>query len=581
MEPSRPIRDLYAILTELDGKPYQSYRQLLHQSFYHDRYLIRFTHVQGSPGAFPASVCHLMVRKHELRLPERSLSTIPRKRATADYVLRAFSSGVDTHACQNRGVQGSGSFQPPVLPPQVLERNLVRFTHHQVSIAFHISLPGSHENRVLGEAAIPMFDAELAGIVDTLITSIAPGARLENHCQVVEDMLTLQRMLERLGLVAFVGDGAFLPRQSGVSQAPLDQGAVAFHAPEAMAVEVDLPNAGPARGLGIRPGVNAVIGAAFHGKSTLLQALAMGIYPHIPGDGRERVVTHPDAMVICAEEGRAVNGLDISGFVHNLPDGSDAHKFQTQNASGSTSEAAAVIEAVLAGAKLLIIDEDASAANFLIKDHHMRRLLPEDTVTPLFDRVRELYQQWGVSTLMAIGGNSAHLGAAHHVLAMRNYRPCCMSDQVKQLGLPEPDQPDLPLKMEDMRRILADNFDPAYTSSRLGKTIAVRIKPLRLQEKILEYGNQMLDLTALPALVDPHQMAAIGYALLLAREYIKEASLSPSELARLLSKRIEKEGLDILMPAQSGFLPLAHTRRLELAAGINRLRHLNIDIEES
>ncbi len=573
-----PMNALGPFLEALDGQPFQEYRKLLNQAFYHRTFVFRLVHVQGSPGAFPASVGHLILKKTGLALPDGCLSNRARRLATADYLMRAFKAGIDTHARQNRGVQGSGSFQPMALPPQVLERNTVRFDPVDVRIAFHISLPASKDNRILGRQALGMLTREMPAIVQALKASISRSAQLKAHCDVIEDWVAMQSRLPRYGLIAFIGDGAILPRQSGVCQAPLKEGAVAFQAPDQLAVEVEFPNAGRMRGLGIRPGVNVLIGGGFHGKSTLLNALAMGVYPHIPEDGRQRVVTHPDAALICAEEGRAVNGLDISGFIDNLPGHSDAKRFRTQNASGSTSEAASIIEAVLAGAKLLLIDEDSSASNFLIKDHNMRKLIPEDPITPLFDRVRELYDRYDVSTLIVAGGSSEYLGVAQHVIAMRGYLPVCMTEQARRLQLPQPTKPVQPLEISDRRRLLTGNFDPTYHARRLDKTIAVRIKPLRLQEKILEYGNAQLDLTKLIALVDPQQVRALGYALLLARKQFKDRPLSPSNLAAALHDRIEAEGLEILAGKDNRPVFLARPRRLELAGAINRLRNLRVAI---
>ncbi len=573
------MSELCALLDRLDGLAYPNYQDLRNRTFCLPAGFLRFVHIQASPGAFPASVCHLTLEMTGLALDHRCLSNPSRTMASEDYLLRAFTGGIAAHARQNRGAQGSGSFQPLFLPPQVLKRNVVRLNRTRLRIAFHISLPGSHDNTILGHQAARMFTKEMPAIVDA-VTAAAGGQTIRRHCDVVEDMLHLQGRLTQLGLVAFVGDGAILPRQSGVSQAPLNKGATAFRAPDPMAIWVELPNAGRLRGLGIRPGVNVMIGGGFHGKSTLLHALAMGVYPHIPGDGRERVATHPDALFICAEEGRAVNGLDISGFIDNLPGNVDACRFRTNNASGSTSQAAAIIEAVLAGAKLLLIDEDSSATNFLIKDRNMRRLVPEDTITPLFDRVRELYHRFGVSTLIVIGGSSDYLGVAEHVLAMRHYLPEDVTDQLHHLALPKPRPPAKPLAMRDSRRVTAGNFDPSYRVHRLDKTLPIRIKPLRLQENILEYGDEQLDLTRLMALVDPHQMVAVGYALLMAREEIEKRPMSPTQIAETVHQRIEREGLDSLFPGQSKPLFLARPRRLELAGAINRLRSLTVDIVE-
>jgi predicted ABC-class ATPase len=574
----RSIGDLVALLEKLEGTSFNSYQKLVNETFAHDRYRIRFLHVQGSPGAFPASVCHLEVPFAELELADWSLSSEPRRMASADYLLRAFHAGVATHARQNRGVQGSGSFQPLSLPPQVLNRNLVRFSSIAVQIAFRISLPGSRDNRVLGRQAAKMFGKEMSGVIDTIKEAVGQTEKFRKHCEVVEDMVVLQSRLGEYGLVAFVGDGAILPRESGTSQAPLKDGAVPFYAPDQLAVEVSLPNTGLTRGLGIRPGINVLIGGGFHGKSTLLDALAIGVYPHIPGDGREQVVTHSDAAFVCAEDGRAVSGLDISCFFEKLPGGVEAGKFWTKNASGSTSEAAAIIEAVLAGARLLLIDEDSSATNLLIKDDIMRKLIPDDTITPLFDRVQELFQRCGVSTLIVIGGSSEYLGVAEQVIAMHNYLPVCMTDRLRHLPLPKPQKPAKPLILSDKRRVLADNFNPSYRAKRLNKTIAVRIKPLRLQDKVLEYGNEQLDLTKLTALVDPDQVLAVGYALLLARNLCKNSQQSPSGLAGVIATMLARDGLAVLLPGENDPAFLACPRRLEMAGAINRLRSLSVAI---
>jgi predicted ABC-class ATPase len=579
-ETPHPISVLPEILDTLDRQSFESYRKLQNQSFIHHRYHLRFIHIQGSSGAFPASLCHLTMDTDKLGIDAADIDNGVRAAATADFLLRAFGQAVRVHALQNRGVQGSGSYQPLELPPQVLSRNMIRFERpKRVRIAFYISLPGSHDNRILGRQAATMLGRELEAIVGALKASTAQNGRLRRHCDVVEDMVSLQSRLEDYGLVAFIGDDAILPRASGVSQAPMEQGAVAFQTPDALSVEIDLPHAGRVRGFGIRSGVTVLIGGAFHGKSTLLDALAKGVYPHIPGDGRHCMAVHPDTVYIRAEEGRAVNGVDISGFVDNLPGQDDTKVFRTQNASGSTSEAASITEAVQAGAKFLLLDEDSSASNFLIKDALMRRLIPEDPITPLFDRIRELHRRWGVSSLIAVGGSSEYLGVAHHVVAMRNFQPVSMNDAVRRLALPGPMESKGPLVMKDRRRVLSNNFDPVYHSKRLGKSIAVRIKPLRLQDRVLEYGDQQLDLTCLAALVDPHQVMAIGYALLLARHRLGQSMMSPSHLARALDQLIEKEGLDTLLCEKKPPLALARPRRLELAAAINRLRCLEVNIE--
>lgn len=574
---AQSMQELYSLLERLEGQSFAEYQQLCKRSFENKRFCLTFVHIQNSPGAFPASICKISLEISELGGVGSNLATRARKIAVADYLLRSFSQGVTIHARQNRGAQGSGSFQPLSLPPQVLERNIVEFDDQKIHFLFRISLPGCRNNRILGLQAKEMFSKELFQIVEVLEARFAVVEHLHAHCDVVEDMLVLQSQLQQYGLVAFVGDGSILPRKSGTSQEPMGQGAVPFHAPKELAVEVELVNSGHHRGLGILPGVTALIGCAYHGKSTLLNALVKGVYPHIPGDGRERVVTHPEASFICTEDGRAVTGLDISSFINRLPGQVDCKKFSTQDASGTTSEAAFLIESLYAGARLLLFDEDSSATNFLVKDRMIRELLPQDTVTPLVDRVRELYHDYGVSSLMVAGASSDYLKVADHVLAMHEFQPLSMMNKVSRLQILSPQQPNNKLQLVDKRLVCRDNFDPSFYLKRLDKTLPVRIKPLRLQEKILEYGSQQLDLKQLSALVDPDQILAIGFALLYVKEQMSGPLLSPAELAGFLSGMIAKKGLDILCPLQNNSLFFALPRKLELAGAINRMRNLKVD----
>lgn len=572
---------LLTTLTHIDGAPFGHYLRLEGRVSLYKDYSIHFRRIQGSPGAFPASVCSLSMRIADLGLPSHCFLNASRKMATADYLLRAFSAGVNLYARQNRGSKGSGSFQPLRLPPQILKRNLVRFTPTDLEIDFRISLPGSSANRIIGREAIAMFHEELPAIIAALKSSVSLTAALKKHCDTVEDFFYLQNRLEEYSLAAFIADSAVLPRESGVSQMPMQKGAKPFRAPPELAVKVSLPNAGQVRGMGIRTGVNVLIGGGFHGKSTILNALAKAVYPHIPGDGREHVATQAGAAYIPAEEGRSIRGVDISAFLPELPGTADPKWFFTGNASGSTSQAAAVIEAVAAKTKFLLLDEDASATNFLIRDHTMRLLMPEDRSIPFYDRVRELHARFGISTLIVVGGSSEYLGVADHVFAMQNYQPVCMREKVRQLSLSRPEPPAAPFSISGNRGVLARCFDPSYNAERLGKTLAMRIKPLRLQEKVLEYGNERLDLSRLAGLVDPEQVIAIGYALLFSRNHFGDKRLSPAAIAMAICSRIDRDGLDILCPTEAKTMFLANFRPLELAGAIERLRSLVCERVES
>jgi predicted ABC-class ATPase len=569
------------VLRDMDKSAYGAYRHLENTRVQLDACVLCFRHVQGSPGAMPASVCDVLLPASTFPVPGWALSNDARSTAAADFVLRSFTRGVNAFARQNRGVDGSGSFQCFDMPQQVLARNAVRFSSRGTSISFRVSLPGTRSQKVPADQAEAMFCRDLADIVGQVKTDGSDFQRLRAHCDLVEDMRQVQARLGECSLVAFIADGSMLPRASGVSDKPADQGVIAFRAPAEAAVVLDFPNAGKVRGLGIRKGVTVVIGGGFHGKSTLLNALGRGIYPHVAGDGRERVITSMNAMMVCTEEGRSIRGLDISAFIDRLPINADPRIFFTENASGSTSQAAAIVESMLAGADLLLIDEDSSAANFLMRDRPMRMLIPEDPITPLFDRVRDLYADHGVSTVIAAGGSSDYLSVADQVIAMRDYVPVDMTVRARSLGLPPPHQPPGPLTVCDRRTLLPGNFDPLFINERMNKKVPVRIKALRGQAReIIEYGMDLIDVRSLKGVVDPDQIAAIGYCLFLARRLGLAASgCSPGELARVLIDTVSEKGLDVLQPPDSAPVFFAEIRLLELAGALNRMRSLSVNPE--
>ncbi len=565
-------------LRTLEGRPFQLYQRLQNTAVHFDSFSLHFLHIQRSPGATPASVARLTVSSEYFPLPEWAVSSPARRTATEDFILRAFNEAGSCHARQNRGVDGSGSFQLFAMPQQVLSRNRVLLSAEAVSLSFLLSLPAGRKNLILAHEAEIMFNEELPAMVAACKKKLLDHPKLKHFLETIEDMLFLQEKLDARKLVAFIGDGSLLPRESGVSDSPAKTNVIPFVAPEELAVSLDLPNSGKVRGLGIRAGVTVLIGGGFHGKSTLLNALARAVYPHIPGDGRERVVSSKKSVVVSSEEGRSVKAVDISAFLSSLPDGYDVRNFSTENASGSTSQAASIIEAVCAGARLLLIDEDSSAVNFLIRDASMRRLIPDDPIIPLLDRVRGLYEQYGISTLLVAGGSSEYLGVADQVFAMRSYRPVSMDRESQALNIPRHNYTHDSLAVKDRRRILPDNFDPSFTNKRLLKTVPVRIKPLRTQEQnILEYGQDLLDLSRLPALIDADQLATIGYALLYGKNrLIGSGSFSPSRLAAVIVEMIENDGFAFLQPEELPPLFFSQIRTLELAGAMNRLRSLSL-----
>ena len=373
-------------------------------------------------------------------------------------------------------------------------------------------------------------------------------------------------------MVAFIAQGAVLPRESGVDPLPLSKGrVVTFEPPESFKVEVELPNRGKITGMGIPRGVTLIVGGGYHGKSTLLNALELGVYNHIPGDGREFVITDPLAMKIRAEDGRCISKVDISPFINNLPFGKDTVGFSTEDASGSTSQAANTIEALEAGARVLLIDEDTSATNFMIRDHRMQELVSKDKepITPFLDKIQQLYKERGVSTLLVIGGSGDYFDVADHVICMFEYMPQDVTGKAREIA----EKYKAERKAEGgegfghtMPRIpIADSLDP----SRGRRPVKISAKG---RETIL-FGRHLIDLQAVEQLVDSSQTQAIGDAIHFAVKFM-DGDRTLEEIISEVLRAISEKGLDVLNPQLMG--NYAAFRGLEMAAAINRLRSLRI-----
>ena len=249
-----------------------------------------------------------------------------------------------------------------------------------VEARFTVGLP-AQGRRVLGRQACQLLLEELPRIIESsLMARSHAEEELWRHAAANEDADALRSMLAERGLIAFVADGSILPRSSGVDDRPMGgDEVIPFSSPESLRIGYSLPNAGTVAGMGVGEGVTLIVGGGYHGKSTLLRAIERGVYNHRPGDGRELVVSAPDLVKIRAEDGRAVNGVDISAFIGDLPLGKSTRRFSSDNASGSTSQAAAIVEAMESGASGLLIDEDTAATNFLIRDARMQALVPKES----------------------------------------------------------------------------------------------------------------------------------------------------------------------------------------------------------
>ncbi|MDW8224989.1 MAG: ABC-ATPase domain-containing protein [Bacteroidota bacterium] len=467
---------------------------------------------------------------------------------------------------------------------EVLERTAVRVTAEWVELRFQLGLPAAGRT-VLGRQAEAMLCQELPEIVRrSLLWGTTPQEECRRFVECTENQEFIRRQLQHRGLVAFVADGAILPRRSGISQLPLPN-AIPFRSPASLRVSFTPPNpvwhngqlSESITGMGIPEGITLIVGGGYHGKSTLLRALERGVYPHIPGDGREYVVTRADAVKIRAEDGRRIEQVDLSPFIGTLPYGQSTHAFCTDNASGSTSQAANIVEALEAGSRLLLIDEDTSATNFMVRDARMQALVAKDhePITPFVDRVRELFERFRISTVLVMGGSGDYLDVADTVIMMREYCAGDVTEQARVVAATYPTgrRRETPVPFERLREraLIPESIDP----SRGRREVSIDAKSTDL----LIIGTTPVELWAVEQLVDISQTRAIGYAIHTIAERYADGHKRLGELLDAVERLMDTEALEALSPfARGGRHPgnLARPRRYEIAAALNRLRTLRM-----
>jgi predicted ABC-class ATPase len=560
------VSDLRNDALRLDGRPYGAYRDLGRRPHRLGALTLTIEHVQGDPFAAPSRV-RIDVAPEVAALPPETRTTPDQRRAAADFLQRALAR-VLGGARVGSGSGKSGRVAIAALGQEVLERSAVRVREDGgVVVRLTVGLPATGR-RILGRDAADLLAGVVPGAVET---ALAPAGRepaaLATHLAVVEDQVALRQALGAAGLVAFLAEGARLPRRSGADDRPMAD-AVALDVPDGLAVRLDAPHAGPVRGLAVPRGVTLVVGGGYHGKSTVLSALARGVYDHVPGDGRERCVTCPGAVTIRAEDGRSVRAVDLRPFISHLPLGRDTARFDTDDASGSTSQAAAIVEAIEAGADALLVDEDTAATNFMIRDARMRRLVAADAepITPFLDRVRQLADERGVSSVLVIGGAGDYLDVADTVIQMDEYRPRDVTAAARAVAAALPLGDAAPQAPGPWPPAAPRIPDPTSLDAGRGR----RERARAVRTRTIELGDEEIDVSLLAQLVDPAQARFVADALLLCARGVADGRRSVAEILDAL------EALAFEELAAPTFGDRAAARRYEIAATLGRLRALRI-----
>lgn len=562
-------------LQSIDQRSYKAYQHIL-GSYEFPGFQLVVDHVQGDPFASPSRM-RVLVPWEKAPFDRWLVANTSRRMAFRDFLTRAFHEAIVTHSKGRRGMGHSGLISIDKPGQEILDRSSVLVSQDGLEVRFVLGLPAAGRT-ILGREAQEMLLGELPRIVEA---SLRPRSlnlgKLKEHVACSEDQDVMREQLEAMGLVGFVAEGSILPRKSGVDDRPLEPNSpnaqvIPFQAPPTMQVTLQRPNQGPVTGMGIPTGISLIVGGGFHGKSTLLRALERSVYNHVPGDGREGVVTHFSAVKIRAEDGRSVQGVDISPFINNLPFGKDTRSFSTENASGSTSQAANIMEALEAGAKVLLMDEDTSATNFMIRDRRMQALVSKarEPITPFIDRVKQIYKELGVSTILVMGGSGDYLDVADRVILMDHYRPFDVTKEAIRIR-EEFSSGRKPEGGDSFGRIAHRiPLRESFQARRGAREVKIDVRGL----KQIVYGSTPIDLEKVEQLVDQSQTRALGELIhCFATRYADGQTCLREGLERLFQE-LGRVGFDLLGPRKAGNLALP--RAQELAAAINRMRTLKV-----
>lgn len=561
--------DLKNLINSIDGRGYKAYKTL-EGNYDFDDYILFIDHVQGDPFASPSRI-RVSMNKNINKIPYELFNEYHKKIAVQDFVARVFNQCINKFGERVMGSGKSGIISISKCPQEILDRTAVIIDKEKIEVRFEIGFP-ARGRTVLGKELYKILYDFLPNIVEnSLKYERLNKEKLTKRVELVCDQQFIRKELKRLNLVAFVGNGSILPRESGISTKPL-KSAKSFISPKELEVEINLPNKGLIKGMGIKKGISLIVGGGYHGKSTLLNALELGVYNHIEGDGREYVITDNSAMKVRAEDGRSIVKDDISLFINNLPNGKNTTKFISENASGSTSQAANIVEAIESDSKLLLIDEDTSATNFMIRDDIMQKLVSneEEPITPFIELVKGIYEQKQISTIIVVGSSGDYFDIADSVIQMDCYEPKDVTLRAKELAkgliLKRIENNDLSIKIDFDRKILKGIIQNGPKG--------VKIKTLGTDG--ISINKEDINLRAVEQIVDKEQVTSIGYIMKWAEDNAIDNNSTLKEVTDKILNRIKEKGLISINNSKGGACNLAMPRRQEIMAAFNRYRKLKI-----
>lgn len=562
--------DLRNLLRQIDHKGYPAYKDT-RGCYTFGTWQLSIDHVQGDPFAAPSKVS-VRVAGKQAGFPAELYRNSYQRIALQDYLLRQFGRQLEKLSFRAKGSGKSGLLAMSRPGQEVLERTASQIEPEtgNLTVRFEVGFPANGRTVNARELEKIFFELLPECVEQTLFAKALDMKKVRQAVFLAEDQQYIREQLKAQGLVAFVADGSILPRESGVSGRPM-RDAVPFVTPSSLKVTMELPHRGTITGMGIKKGITLIVGGGYHGKSTLLKALELGVYNHIAGDGREYVICDETAMKMRAEDGRSIRKVDISMFIRNLPNGKNTEAFSTEDASGSTSQAANVVEAMEAGCMTLLMDEDTSATNFMIRDELMQRVVNRESepIIPFIDRVEELYRVYGISTILVAGSSGAYFHKADCILQMKQYEPVDITEFAKNEAAAYP----IVTAPEKEHREPEEN--------RVAKPDMSLRKDDRIKLKIMgkdgfSFNRETVDLRYVEQLTDTEQLAALAYLLKYAELHLFDGKKNLKDVVEQLEQKLMTEGLAAV--CESSYVPtgLAMPRKQEIFACINRYRNLHL-----
>lgn len=570
MQHSADLRDL---LHSIHRKSYPAYKSLRGEYQFRD-YILSIDHVQGDPFASPSHISIRIPRK-TAGFPEAYCQNSLTRITLSDFLTRQFEQQVSHFTFRAKGSGKSGLLSVSHCGQEVLERTACQITHRDIIARFFIGFPANGRTINAAELEKILFDFLPICVQKAFLYKNLDAKKLEEAIFLAEDQAYIREQLKKEALAAFVADGAILPRESGISSRPMKD-SIPFQSPDTLRVTMTLPHKGKITGMGIPEGITLIVGGGYHGKSTLLNALELGVYNHVPGDGREYVVTNDTALKLRSEDGRFIKDVDISLFINDLPNKKDTSCFSTEDASGSTSQAAGIIEGIEAGSKVFLLDEDTSATNFMVRDSFMQKVIAreKEPITPFLERAGDLYHKTGISTILVAGSSGAFFHIADTVIQMDSYYPLDITHMVKtlcsQYPLPETSVPGF--HFPKSCRIMTKAASAAPRSPRRDSDRPDRLKTKTHGKDGFSIGRQDVDLRYIEQIVDTEQTASLSILLKYAVEHLIDGKRTLPEIVEYLIKELDQKGLGFFSNNSYISCGYASPRAQEIYSCFNRYR---------